>query len=152
MARQLAAVAAPLIAAAVPGSAAAPRQSPSRMMPAATSRRCTPRPRRRREPGASDRAGHEAGAAGLRALSRDGRQDAAPGGTAPAPPSRPRRRDAPRQRLSTDGANLAGERLFAGHRADLARRRDFEDFDVVRGAQLVVLQAARDIDRAAGFA
>src|SRR5260370_24928437 len=38
----------------------------------------------------------------------------------------------------------------AGDRADLARRRDFEDLEIVRGAQLVVLQPAWNVDRVAG--
>src|SRR6266496_3523389 len=38
----------------------------------------------------------------------------------------------------------------AGDRADLARRRDFEDLEVVRGAQFVVLETARYVDRVAG--
>src|SRR5437764_6646660 len=48
------------------------------------------------------------------------------------------------------GLRALGRRVDR-HGADFARHRHFEDLEVVRGAQLVVVQPARNIDRVAGF-
>src|SRR3954454_3808149 len=69
----------------------------------------------------------------------------------PNPPTRPAGQSG-REPPAGDPEGEVLCRLVAGHRADFAGGRYFEDLEIVRGAQFVVLQAARDIDRVAGFA